>query len=596
MINNTENSLALQLHLTLTHNASSLNVLTRDKAITLSPYTTKLETDIFNTGTYPVGDYTLRQTASSALGELSEELSVLIEASKVIGGTMTLTPATVAAGAESQVSVQLALRNNGNVALENEPLTITVTDNENQETVKSEAMTVTLALGESKTVVRDLALNLAAGVYTVSLQHLENVVAQAELTAANGLDKDKAVSSRARLLLMNLLAFQYRQQKDVIKAILNAAQVSYQDTANIIESYLHYQQGEHNINVLFGKLPAPYLQKEIRERVYRGEGLIQIVDNPANDAIMDDLGGVRARNLSMPQREKDVTVPAGLLGNGGAMVLKDKCKLALEILAGDVQVVAETKSGKKPLVTYREYGRGKVLTVCLPLEFTAGGEVFAQLLLNAVSLFNRDVFSASDLARVMPLALRIRNNTNADKVFRVQELIPQKAVGYGYTPQPLSGEGIKWDVNLQVNEEKLIGYWLQLPDAIGTFDIKSEIYDGQQKIDETLLTFEVLQKVVDRVVEVIAEINASGDTQAKKALAPLNRIKNRSGDDALTLLLNLNDAIQATDLVGRSPSDEAELWRRQLQNVMLAYGRMLYDKIKDLAPFELNAFGSHFQE
>ena len=243
-------------------------------------------------------------------------------------------------------------------------------------------------------------------------------------------------------------------------------------------------------------------------------------------------------------------------------------------------MIGETKNGIKPLLVYREYGRGKVLTICVPLNFSVGSDVFAQLLLNAVTLFNRDVFSASDLARVMPMELRIKNNTSEDKVFRVQELIPQKATAYGFNPQPLTGEGIKWDVNLKVNEEKVIGYWLQLPDAIGTFDIKSEIYDGEQKIDEALLTFEVVQKVADRVVEVIAEINASGDTQAKKALAPLNRIKNRSGDDAVTLLLNLDDAIQATDLVGRSTIEEAALWRQQLQNVMMVYARKLYDKIK----------------
>jgi hypothetical protein len=311
---------------------------------------------------------------------------------------------------------------------------------------------------------------------------------------------------------------------------------------------------------------------------------------------MEELSGVKVRSLPLAQREKNVTLLPGLLGNGGTAVLLANCKLMLEVLTADTQVVVETKIGKKPLLAYHEYGSGKVLTICVPLNFTSGGDVFAQMLLNAVNLFNQEVFSASDLARVMPMELRIKNNTNADKVFRVQEMIPQTATAYGFNPQPLAGEGIKWDVNLKVNEEKVIGYWLQLPDAIGTFDIKSEIYDNEQKIDEALLTFEVVQKVADRVVEMITEINASGDTQAKKALAPLNRIKTRSGDDALTLLLNLDDAIQATDLIGKSTIAEAVLWRQQLQNVMLVYARKLYDKIKNLGPFELSVFGSHFQE
>jgi hypothetical protein len=276
--------------------------------------------------------------------------------------------------------------------------------------------------------------------------------------------------------------------------------------------------------------------------------------------------------------------------------LLNNCKLALEVVDADAQVVAETKNGKKPLLAYHEYGHGRVLTISVPLEFSVGGDVFAQMLLNAVNLINHEVFSPADLARVMPMELRIKNNTSADKVFRVQELIPQKATAYGFNPPLLAGEGIKWDVNLKVNEEKVISYWLQLPDAIGTFDIKSEIYDGEQKVDEALLTFEVVQKVADRVLEVITEINAAGDAQAKKALASLNRIKNRNGDDALTLLLNLDDAIQAADLVGKSSIGEAALWRQQLQNVMFVYARKLYDKMKNLGPFELTSFGKRFQE
>jgi hypothetical protein len=457
-------------------------------------------------------------------------------------------------------------------------------------------MAVTLALGESKTIVHDLALNLAAGVYTIGLQHLENVVAEAELLAANGLDKDKYVSRRPRVLIMNLLALLHRRQKDFLKNVLSAGNIICQDTSNIIESYLHYQKGEHNINVVFGKLPAPNLQKELKERVSRGEGLIYIVDNPANGGVLEEMGGVNVRNLPAQQREKNITLLSGLLGSGGSAVLLSNCKLGLEVVAADVQVVGETKTGKKPLLAYREYGRGKVLTICVPLEFTAGGDVFAQMVLNAINLFNQEVFSQSDLARVMPMELRIKNNTSSDKVFRVQELIPQKAISYGYNPPLLAGEGIKWDVNLKVNEEKVISYWLQLPDAIGTFDIKSEIYDGEQKIDEALLTFEVVQKVADRVIEIMAEINASGDALAKKALTPLTRIKNRSNDDALALLLNLNDAIQAADLLGKSSIDEAVLWRQQVQNVIMVYARKLYDKVKNFGLFELTSFGKRFQE
>ena len=109
-----------------------------------------------------------------------------------------------------------------------------------------------------------------------------------------------------------------QRQKDFVKSVLSAGNIIYQDTSNIIESYLHYQKGENNINVVFGKLPAPNLQKEIKERVSRGEGLIYIVDSAANSGVLEELGGVKVRNLPAAQREKNITVLPGLLGNGGS--------------------------------------------------------------------------------------------------------------------------------------------------------------------------------------------------------------------------------------------------------------------------------------
>ncbi len=142
----------------------------------------------------------------------------------------------------------------------------------------------------------------------------------------------------------------------------------------------------------------------------------------------------------------------------------------------------------------------------------------------------------------------------------------------------------------------MISYWLRLPDAIGVYDIKSEIYEGGQKVDEALLSFEVGQKVADRVVGIAAEISAGSDAQAKLALPLLQRIAGRSGDDVVSLWLNLVDAVQATDLVADSDTAEASAWRQSLQNVMLACARMFFEKIKDFSPLELNAFGTRFGE
>jgi hypothetical protein len=593
-INNQASDLPLALHLTLTHNHSSQVVLARDKNVTLTPFVQTLETDLFQTGIYPAGDYTLAQTASGGSVERTEELAVYIEPTKAISGTMNAVPATVAAGTDSEVTLKLSLRNEGNVALSDEALTVEVTNEEGQE-VKTDTLNVSLAQGENRAIDHILSLNLAEGAYTITLKHGDGEIAETTIMAMSGLEKEKYVSRRPRLLFMNTHSNTYNSQKRFLKAVLNAAGIPYQDTGNLIESYFHDQKSEHNINVVFGKLATQSLKKELKERVHRGEGLIHFVDNPASDAVMEELSGVRARILLPALREKAITLLPGILGSGGSALLKEKCKLGLEILEADVLAVVETKNGKKPLAAYRAYGNGKVLTISLPLEFTSGGG-FAQLLLNAVQLLNNDVFSPSDLARVLPLDLRIKNNTGAAKTFRVQELIPQAANAYGFNPQPLDGDGVKWDIQLAVDEEKTISYWLRLPDAIGTFDVKSEIFDGAQKVDEALLTFEVGQKIADRAAGIAAEIAAGDDSQAKQALPMLQRIASRSGEDPVSLLLNLVDAVQAADLVAASATAEAMSWRRSLQDLLMACARMFYDKVKDFTPLELNAFGTRFAE
>jgi len=595
LINNQVTALPLLLHLTLTHNASSQIVLDRNKNISLLSFVQTVETDVFNTGTYPAGDYTLLQTASGDAIERSEELAVYIEPTKVISGTMSAVPATVAAGMDTEVTLKLVLSNDGNVVLENEPLSIEVAGKESQEVVQTDALTVSLALGENKSMDHVLALNLGEGVYTVTLKYAENEVAQAEITAIMGLEKEKAVSRRPRVLFLNTHAMPYLSQKNYIKGILADAGIGYQDSAHLIEAYFHFQKSENNINVVFGNIGAPNFKKELQERVHRGEGMIYIIDNPRHDYTMEELSGVRGHNLLPALREKEITLLAGVLGSGGEVMLKSKCKLGLELLADDVQVVGESKNGKKPLLAYRQYGNGKVLTICAPLEFAAGGATFAQLLLNAVTLFNNEIFNQFDLARVLPLELRIKNNTGAAKTFRVKELVPQAATAYGFYPQPLDGEGIRWDIQLAVDEEKVISYWLRLPDVVGTYDIKSEIYEGEQKIDEALLTFEVGQKVADRMLAIAVEIDANGDAQARRALHLLQRIAGR-GDDAVSLWLNLRDSVEATNLLAASETAEAALWRQKLQNVMVACARLFYDKVKDFTPFELNAFGTRFQE
>jgi hypothetical protein len=171
------------------------------------------------------------------------------------------------------------------------------------------------------------------------------------------------------------------------------------------------------------------LRDELKERVWRGEGLIFVVSNPINAPDMVDwlgvnvtkvLGGqgtapsVRASQKGSDPPEVKVKtnqfiielLPGELTGNGGQVELLEKNRFVLEKQSEDVVIVGQTQGEKQPVITYRKYGNGHILVIAAPvapLAYKSGGEIIAQLLVNAVNLFSGDIYTISTLTRVLPV-------------------------------------------------------------------------------------------------------------------------------------------------------------------------------------------------
>ncbi|MCP4151948.1 MAG: DUF4139 domain-containing protein, partial [bacterium] len=221
------------------------------------------------------------------------------------------------------------------------------------------------------------------------------------------------------------------------------------------------------------------------------------------------------------------------------------------------QLIARTQQKEHPVMAYRKYGKGHILVITAPLAIESG--VLSQLLLNAVRQFSSDIYSGSDLTRVLPIEFTLTNDEAEEKTVTLKEILPYGVEAYGYAPEPVEtteDDELKWKITVPANDEAKVTYWLKLPDTIGSYEVKTEIYSEDTKLDEATLTVDVSQDVFGCIDELVAElgiVDATGrDAQfTRRAARRLQKIGNRNGDGMMVQLSNLFDAVKAAYLMGK---------------------------------------------
>ncbi|MGD2093037.1 MAG: hypothetical protein PVH61_43145, partial [Candidatus Aminicenantes bacterium] len=139
----------------------------------------------------------------------------------------------------------------------------------------------------------------------------------------------------------------------------------------------------------------------------------------------------------------------------------------------------------------------------------------------------------------------------------------------------------------------VISYWIKLPDQVNSFEIRTELYDEEIKLDEVSSTFEVIQAVLYRINELILELDMTGaggkDTQlARKARHHLEQIRNRSGDSFMVHLLNLHDSVKASFYLGDVKNVDVSAQRLKTQDIIVVMGRRFYEAVKTWGEVQLS--------
>jgi hypothetical protein len=598
LINNQNSITSMVLHLFITNESSGEVIYERTRTEEMPAFGSKTISDIFNTGVYPAGEYTLSQTLSSDTVDLERSISILIETTKAVDATLEIQPQTITADIDGEVELSMTLTNAGNVPLEDETLVIEVFNKDDEDIVTSEELVFSIPLAEQITETKIMTLSLVEGSYEIRLKYLDEILTSADLIVVPGIEGEKKIAVKPRVLIMNLhLLGSRNHQVEFLTNILQIQEIDHETGHRLLDSYVRLHKGHSNVNVVLGNLMGRNLVNELQERVWRGEGLILVCDKPIHSPELVDFLGVNVRPIRGKEREKHITLLPCDLCSGGEVELEKKNKLMLNKEREDVIILGQTRQNKHPVLAWRPYGNGHVMVMTLPLRFKTGTNEIAQLLVNVIHHFSKDVYSSSDLTRIVPIETTISNKASEEKNLVVKELLPYGVEGYEYDPEPEEDEDkdLKWNLKIPAAGDATISYWLKLPDQIDLYDIKTEIYEDETLRDALSLTFEVSQAVLSRIDELIVEIesmSADGSDARflRKAVNKLQKIRERTGDSLSQHLVNLLDSVEAAHNLGSVKTIDVSSQRLKTQNIMIIFGRRFYEKIKTWGESKLIPF------
>jgi hypothetical protein len=547
---------------------------------------------------------------------MQEEVFVIIEVTKAISGTLQVQPLQIPANTTTDVQLTMTLKNTGNVPLENETLQVDVFHKESGEVVRSEEVIVSIPWAEEITETTVLGLTLPEGNYEIWIKYYEEIIALAELSAISAVKPSQTIGIYPRVLIINLLPPAARgtlfektapldpPQKllinfvDFLTTLLQSQGIEYEIGLRLLDSYVKFNKGQANVNIILGNEMGRKPRDELKEKVFHGEGLVLFCDKPAQNPEWKDFLGVTIKPIPGKTRETVIQLLPGEFSSGGEIEFPGKLKLQMIKEQEDVVIIAHTKEKKYPVMAYRKYGKGHILMMVVPLEFKSGIEHMAQLLLNTITRFSRDIYTGSDLTRLLPLELSLKNESSEAKTLKVKTLLPYGVEAFDFQPKPEEGEELKWTITIPAVSTETISYWLKLPDQINSFEINTELYDEETKLDEVSISFEVTQTVLYRINELILEldmIEAVGkDAQlVRKAKHHLEQVRNRSGDSLMEDLLNLNDSIKAASYLGDVKNPDVSTQRLKVQDIMVIMGRRFYERVKTWTENRPMAWGTY---
>jgi ligand-binding sensor domain-containing protein len=616
IFNNTDTELSGEMKISVLNLSSNQIIWEKKDSIKIPPFTESIISSVFNTGTYPEGEYLISQDIEAGIYKVRDEKIIRILRTERIEGNLEVHPKLISPNRDEILDAKVDITNRGNVTIEGE-LRIEVRRKDNGKKMDEKKIEFSIDINESKEIQREITLNLPEGFYTLSLFFKDEKLDEIEIESRFELQIVKQKSLSARVLVLDntiplldeikellkevndkeereMLAadwkFRISKEREFIENVLKSSGVIYRIEKDTRAQINELRKGIWNIFILIGSKPhSPIIEREIREHVFKGDGLIVTLHHLFEETFLREVIGVKVEGLSNWIQKESVTVQTFATPISSEEEWKISSRFVrIKPESEKLLIAGVIKNTQRPVITLNHYGEGKALTFAFPLSISEGEESFEPLkriILSSIYYLRPQKELDSPISRLVPVELNLSNPTSKEIEIKVEENIPPDSKLYlSYPEMEKNEEKIFWKIKLQPGKSQSILYIAELPDQIGSYEFKSKIYileeGNERKIDEKILSFSVEKKVKERIRELIVEIERlpvqtmKDKARVRKAINHLESILGRNGESWLNLL----DIISAIESIKEIESADPSSARSSLIDLMLFYERRVAER------------------
>ncbi len=355
-------------------------------------------------------------------------------------------------------------------------------------------------------------------------------------------------------------------QRELLESLISSAGWSHTIVDSADDFARELRSGGYTVYALFaeGEMLSDRVQDELREAVFRGEGLVVAGLHDTRQQELDGPLGVRIAGNA--KRASTLAVQSDALGVNGDVVLiaKDNALRAEPVTA----VSAGTYDGGDVAVTTNTYGAGRSVFAGFDLLATAARDgnasLAADVLLKAFAYVHPSAITQT-AGDVVPIDISLQNQGIATHV-TVSLPLPNGTtiIDPGTGTFDNVTRTLNWSFALAQGEMRTLNFWLELPSGAGTLTMQARIEANGLLLGEASATLAVLAP--QDLASIFASIEAllAGDIDAKLRQA-LEKARHKL-QDAEAQLPNdpdkaLKEALKATEALASVDSDQAALVR-----------------------------------
>lgn len=447
------------------------------------------------------GQYNATLTVTKAdgmpLAQAGTQFSVASTADTGAGlvGTISATPAVANMG--QTVALAFNATNNGNGALANVPLTVSIVDPDKQQVIAEYPYTTALPVGgnyngTAKWVATGntgatyvAVLNAAVGGKTLALAQTTLIVLK--------LDIKQSLSNGSRVLVLvscndeeadavpsdGALPACVTQRSKSIGQALTALGVSHTIATNETAFKQGLRSGVYNTYWISGKEDKLHddLASEIREAVFAGDGLILDGVHDQRNKTLDSVAGILYRG-KRGETDLAVDINGSLFDPQSLSTIGRALKLDLD--GGVQQAVfngANTNTGGSAIVTH-SYGAGHAVLFAFDLVNSLQAQSsWQQIAATALQYVLPQPPAVATPGTLLSIKTAIANQGPAADV-NVNSVLPQGALLLGSNPTAFydaDANALSWAFNLAKEQSKDLFLTLRVPSTAGDYSLQTVV-------------------------------------------------------------------------------------------------------------------------